>query len=291
MSEQFPHDTISFACQECGKSIAFPAERGGHVEDCPECGSYVDVPPPTVKPADAAPQGEQPASLDPNARTTAQLWVEVSAILCLAYLPWLFVALAASDASLRQRPFSVGEMLYRIVGSFQVAIPLLMILALTKDRWSMFGIVRPKWGLDAIVAVAVCFCGFVTRDFAGLFLPLSMLAKPVSANAAHRAGPEGIVAYGLLFLACITSGFAQELIFRGYLIPRFERLLRSTWFAVLVTTALFASYHVYQGIGGTVGAAAIGFVYAVAFCLLRRLWPLCVAHALHNIVVWLWFTR
>ena len=31
-----------------------------------------------------------------------------------------------------------------------------------------------------------------------------------------------------------------------------------------------------------IGTAAIGFVYAIAFCLLRRLWPLCVAHALGN---------
>jgi uncharacterized protein len=55
--------------------------------------------------------------------------------------------------------------------------------------------------------------------------------------------------------------------------------------AVLVTTALFGSYHMYQGPVGAIGATAIGLVYAIAFCLLRRLWPLCIAHALHDFLV------
>ena len=74
---------------------------------------------------------------------------------------------------------------------------------------------------------------------------------------------------------------------RGYLIPRFERLLRSTSAAVVVSTALFASYHLYQGTHGVIGAGVTGLVYAVAFCSLRRLWPVFVAHALHNYVIYL----
>jgi hypothetical protein len=70
---------------------------------------------------------------------------------------------------------------------------------------------------------------------------------------------------------------------RGYLIPRLEQLLRSTWIAVLVSTLLFASYHVYQGAASTIIIGAMGLVYAVSFCLFRRLWPLCVAHAAWNI--------
>lgn len=39
-----PSGPISFACEECGKPISFPAERRGKVEVCPKCGEYVDVP-------------------------------------------------------------------------------------------------------------------------------------------------------------------------------------------------------------------------------------------------------
>jgi membrane protease YdiL (CAAX protease family) len=297
MPEQLSTDAILFACQECGKTISFPADSGGHVEVCPECGRYVDVPSETETPSpagsDIAASGNtaQQVVLDPNARTTAQLWFEVSAVLCLAYVPWQFHALASFYTSSSPRSFSVGEMLYRILESLQVSMPLVAIITLTKDGWSRFGIVRPKWVIDAIIGCVVCFLGFMCRDFAKSLLPLPTPGTPTTLHATHWSGPDGMIDWLTLIVACIASGFTQELIFRGYLIPRFECLLRSTWVALLVTTALFASYHVYQGTSGTVGAAAIGFVYAIAFCLLRRLWPLCVAHSLHNILVWLWFTR
>jgi hypothetical protein len=35
---------ISFACEDCGNTISFPAERRGGVEVCPFCKHYVDVP-------------------------------------------------------------------------------------------------------------------------------------------------------------------------------------------------------------------------------------------------------
>lgn len=35
---------VEFACQECGQALSFPRERKGHVEVCPNCGNYVDVP-------------------------------------------------------------------------------------------------------------------------------------------------------------------------------------------------------------------------------------------------------
>jgi rubrerythrin len=48
-SDEFAEDDeqaedVTFPCQRCGRSIAFPAQRRGHVETCPNCGHYVDVP-------------------------------------------------------------------------------------------------------------------------------------------------------------------------------------------------------------------------------------------------------
>ncbi len=72
---------------------------------------------------------------------------------------------------------------------------------------------------------------------------------------------------------------------RAYLITRLQRLLSSTWIAVVVTTALFASCHVYRGAAGVISAAAGGLVYALAFCWFQRLWPLCVAHAVYDFFI------
>ena len=87
--------------------------------------------------------------------------------------------------------------------------------------------------------------------------------------------------------AIILGAFAEELVYRGYLIVRLERLFRSTSLAVLITTALFASYHLYQGLIPALGIAAGGLVYAISFCSMRRLWPLCITHTLHNLAVYL----
>jgi hypothetical protein len=38
--------TIRFECETCGAQIEFPASRAGHIENCPECFSHVDVPVP-----------------------------------------------------------------------------------------------------------------------------------------------------------------------------------------------------------------------------------------------------
>jgi membrane protease YdiL (CAAX protease family) len=91
----------------------------------------------------------------------------------------------------------------------------------------------------------------------------------------------------LVFVACSASSFAEELVMRAYLITRFQRLLSSTWIAVIVTTLLFASYHAYESPAGIIGAAAAGLVYGIAFCFCRRLWPICLAHAAHNILNYL----
>ena len=35
---------VTFNCPTCKAEIWFPSDRRGHVEECPECGAYVDVP-------------------------------------------------------------------------------------------------------------------------------------------------------------------------------------------------------------------------------------------------------
>ena len=113
----------------------------------------------------------------------------------------------------------------------------------------------------------------------------------------ERAKRQGSTIYYLVYRDCqVLKGSSflrfhaeRRLAFarrgQAYLIARLQRLLSSTWLAVVVTTALFASYHIYQGTTVMIGTAAFGFVLALAFCWFRRLWPLCLAHALWNILL------
>ena len=95
-----------------------------------------------------------------------------------------------------------------------------------------------------------------------------------------RSLPEMI----LFLMANCSNGFAEELVMRAYMIPRLERLLGSTWISLLVTTALFTSYHTYQGVYGVFNAVIVGLIYGGVFCLVRRIWPIVIAHAIADVV-------
>jgi membrane protease YdiL (CAAX protease family) len=282
---------VTFACQECGKSVTFPDDRRGHVEECPYCSSYVDVPresdPALLSELQAAEDAGQPNGPVAGSRTSAQLWIEVFAVLCLAYFPYLFTALSSwlwrSPAA---SPFYYRELLL-IVTALEVSAPLLVIMAMSRDPWSLFGIVRPTWVMDLVLACAIWFSEYVAYLLVVSGLPASILARWPAQHVVHRAGPIGIPAYFLLLASCVVGGFAEELVMRGYLIPRLERLLRSTWLAVIITSILFGSYHLYQGIMPAAMTVVTGLVYALAFCMCRRLWPLCLAHAMHNFLLYL----
>jgi membrane protease YdiL (CAAX protease family) len=74
---------------------------------------------------------------------------------------------------------------------------------------------------------------------------------------------------------------------RGYLIPRFEELFESPAIAVGLSSVIFASYHIYQGVEHVVAIFMLALVYGISFCILRRLWPLVIAHTITNMLIYL----
>jgi membrane protease YdiL (CAAX protease family) len=289
---------ICFACELCGRILVFPKSSGGHVEVCPHCVQYIDVPLRNDASllaeirSDRAGENADPIEIEPprepgaTSRTNAQLRIEVIAVLCLVYLPYFIDALIFLINRYPAGHTSVQREFYLIIGSLQIAAPLLLIMSLTKEPWSRFGIRRPKWIVDVFGGVAICSLAMIARVFIYSFLPLSLLAwSPPHGN--HReAEPEGIAISLLIVLAILADAFSEELAMRAYLIPRLETLLRSKVLAVLVSTLLFASYHLYQGVFAAIGSAAIGLVFGIAFCFCRRLWPLVIAHAFVNLIVY-----
>jgi membrane protease YdiL (CAAX protease family) len=210
-------------------------------------------------------------------RTNRELWIEVLAVLCLAYFPYMLYAIAiATGWHSVDCPF-VYDSVGRIIESFQVIAPLLVILALSKDRWATFGIVRFGWLADV-------GGGLVLWSLALAIYYLVVAILPRWTDHASERHSQGIAEGCLTLVVCVVAASMEELVMRGYLIARLERLLDSTWQAVAISTAIFASYHIYQGSGGVIGAAVLGLVYAVWFCLFRRLWPMCLAHAASNFV-------
>ncbi len=75
----------------------------------------------------------------------------------------------------------------------------------------------------------------------------------------------------------------EELVFRAYLISRMEAATTSALFAVCASAGLFAACHAYQGMRGVTEAFVFAVVSGFGFVLLRRIWPLVLAHIAWNL--------
>jgi CAAX protease family protein len=76
--------------------------------------------------------------------------------------------------------------------------------------------------------------------------------------------------------------FAEEVVFRGYLLLRLRELIGNTTAAVACTTLVFASGHLYEGASGVVGVSVLGLVYAVIYLWRRSLVAPIVMHFLQD---------
>lgn len=217
-------------------------------------------------------------------------------MLTFCVVPDIINAIAAlgSEMSWADRDFDLIAAFVIVRGAIVTAITLAMMWVSTRSR-ADFGLVRPRW-VDVPISIganlgswvlyyvfmyalwaaatAVYFIGF--PEIAVLF------QQPESGRLTAPVGVAGMV---LLVLMSACNGFAEEIVMRGFLIPQFRTLFGGNALAaVTLSAALFAAYHVYQGVYGLAGAFAGGMIFGLVFVKTRRLWPLVIAHATWDIV-------
>lgn len=125
-------------------------------------------------------------------------------------------------------------------------------------------------------------------------IPLSMLATAV--GGAFRSIGGTSVGPGvhwrltkpgmlpLVLLTTMTIGYSEELYFRSYLLTILPRLGVGIGAAVAASTALFALGHLYEGLPGLLGTAAIGVILSLLFLWKRNVHVIAIAHGLYNFV-------
>lgn len=225
---------------------------------------------------------QETACATPFERRTSALVIEMMVIGCLGVLPWFTAAFADYVPSFG------FDMVLLIVMSVQVAVPTLYILWLTGEPLSQFGICRLRPLRDMTVGIVVCGLGWIIPLFIMIVIA-PIVASIVSDTASDVSfeGPTTTIHFVLLPLAMIANSIAEELVMRGYFIVRLRQIGLSTVQAIVASTFLFAGYHLYQGVWGAIHVFFIGLVYAIAFVVVQRLWPVVIAHTLMNLIVYL----
>jgi len=114
----------------------------------------------------------------------------------------------------------------------------------------------------------------------GLGLYLAAFRLGVSLNVVPEQLPALWWRIPVLLLNAVQNGLLEEVLVIGYLLLRLDQLGWRPGRAIALSAALRGSYHLYQGLGGFVGNAAMGVVFALLYRRWGRVTPLIVAHSL-----------
>jgi membrane protease YdiL (CAAX protease family) len=94
----------------------------------------------------------------------------------------------------------------------------------------------------------------------------------------------------VLILAAAGNAWAEETLVVGYLLTRLRQFGWSENKALLASSVLRGSYHLYQGFGGFIGNVVMGLVFGRVWQRTNRLWVLVFAHTLLDVAAFVGYT-
>jgi membrane protease YdiL (CAAX protease family) len=91
-----------------------------------------------------------------------------------------------------------------------------------------------------------------------------------------------------LLLVAPTAALCEEFLYRGFLLSRLSEWLNSGWWALVLSSVIFALAHIYQGPSGMARVALLGALLAYPVLRLESLYPSMAAHFVIDAAALLW---
>ena len=168
--------------------------------------------------------------------------------------------------------------------------------------WAGLGFRRPRrWSTVPGWVIGIVVVFIVAQNAVPLLIAqFASLPEPDMSRYAGVAG-NARAAILLLLLLPLTASIPEEIVYRGFLLPRFERLLSAGGLsaggsarrsaiaaavgAVLLQALVFGLVHFQWGPGGILMTTIMGLVWGSAYVLCgRNLWIVILAHSLVHIL-------
>jgi uncharacterized protein len=90
----------------------------------------------------------------------------------------------------------------------------------------------------------------------------------------------------LVLFTCITAGITEELVFRGYLLPRLTLVFNSPKLGIIISSLLFGLLHYgYGNLAQIIGPMLIGTIFAIHYYYFRNLKVLIFCHFLWDFIL------
>ncbi|WUL61563.1 CPBP family intramembrane metalloprotease [Streptomyces sp. NBC_00344] len=115
---------------------------------------------------------------------------------------------------------------------------------------------------------------------AGLAFYLAARASGFNLTVVPESLPDVWWRVPVLILSAVQNAVLEEVIVVGYLLRRLGQFGWTPMAALLASSLLRGSYHLYQGIGGFFGNVVMGVVFVLLYRRWGRVGPLVVAHSL-----------
>jgi membrane protease YdiL (CAAX protease family) len=131
-----------------------------------------------------------------------------------------------------------------------------------QEPFDRVGLGASAFGREALLGVVL----FVPVSAAAGGLALGLQALGLSAPT--RAPPALTLSHAQMVLAVVlvaVVAVAEETIFRGYVLHRLREWTGNTSLSVLLSAALFAIGHGYEGAAGMITVGFLGIVFAVVY--------------------------
>jgi membrane protease YdiL (CAAX protease family) len=96
--------------------------------------------------------------------------------------------------------------------------------------------------------------------------------------------PRGFAEVALWIVVCVTAGFCEETIFRGYLQKQFIAWSGNATAGLVASAGVFGACHIYQGVKPAIVIAVYGLMFGILAQWRKSLRPGMMTHALHDTV-------
>jgi CAAX protease family protein len=145
----------------------------------------------------------------------------------------------------------------------------------TGAKWKSF----LDFARDVGIAVAFWFVALMVLGATAFALHFRGTKESVGFLA-----PRGVAQTALWIAVCVTAGFCEETIFRGYLQKQFIAWSGNAAAGLVASAAVFGACHIYQGVQAAIVITVYGLMFGMLAQWRKSLRPGMMTHALHDTV-------
>lgn len=272
-----------------------PADSHTPAQAIPVARPIFDAPPPSPLLGPPGARADHPLHLRDLTRWDALLDLAMMAVALVAFeglatvVVLLFMGADFDPDSASGMEMLRSALLPLVFGrAVVVLVAVGLIIKLRRLRLASVGAAGQRFFLNAaigVVAAPVCAAVvFGVMMTLILLVPSAMEAQVENVDRLHRMVPD-LTVLGALGLAC-AIGVYEELLFRGFIMPRIRRLTGGWFTAVLLTTVLFTWLHAADQMWtALVAISTLSVLFSVLTIVTRSIVPSIVAHMLWDFSV------